>query len=520
MLPGDRRDSLRIQARWERAQSWEWTLAADASRVYSELPFAQPRTDFFGLPRAGLPLAPRRVQVNTPARSDTRLQGVSLRGVRPWGEGELTWISAWRDTDQARRNDTDYGPEDLLWVDYQDRYRQGSQEWRWVLDAQASVRGVVGVYVAREQAATDRKVFIGQDTATRVPVPGVPVPVPFGPSFGLAPGLGARTQATVDTTTLAAFGQLDVDLGERWTLGVGGRATRERKALDWNLDGAGSGALQIATLATRQSRTDSKFSPRVSVVFRPRERWQVYATASQGFKAGGWNVDFLNRGQVAAGFGFDPETVRHVEAGVKAVAMGRRLDVDVVAYRSRYADFQVFQFVNLGAGASVLQLTNAAQATSEGLEATVRWRAAPGLTLGGAIGQGRARFDVFDQGTASGASLAGKRLPDAPDRTLAAWIQGSKETASGYWDTTLAVNYRSESFVAATNLPGERIAPHTNLDASLAYTPAHGRWRARVFARNLLNRDHVEIRARDFFGHEVERYNAPRSVGAEWQMEF
>ena len=278
----------------------------------------------------------------------------------------------------------------------------------------------------------------------------------------------------------------------------------------------------MATLPDdRQSRRHTDFSPRASLIFRATDDLNAYVTYSTGFKSGGWNVDFLNEAQAASGYGFSPETVESWEVGLKGQALENRLYFDLAAFRAQYQDFQVFQFVTLGSGTSALQLRNAAQATSQGVEASVAFQATARLRVGASAGFLDAQFDRFPNGDATGRDLAGNQLPEAPRHTVGAMVDyQSRAGAAGVVDWHVDHSYRGSWFSAATNTPSEKVASSQQTNASIRFTPVSGRWNLELWARNVFNQDAIVARTRDFFGNDVVQYNAPRTVGVTGTWNF
>lgn len=512
----------RARLRWDPSEAWRVDLAFDRAHQRQRTPFGEPTTDFFDTPLAAGRRRARTVDFDVTPYADLTTRGSALTAVRTAANG-ATWtlIAGDRRTRQERQNDSDYSRADLLRVNYTDAFKQRSWEARWASSEQGPARAVLGVYSAQEDARTHRLVTIGRDVTALVPVPGRSGRWPFGASFGLKPGFGALAQARVRTDSTAVFGTWDRDWGERWTVSVGGRYTREHKRLAFDLNGAGSGGLRIATVQRQQRRRDESVSPRVSVLFRATPTLNGYVTYATGFKSGGWNVDFLNAGQASGGIGFAPETVRSVEVGAKGQTPNGRWTYEAAVFQAGYDDFQVFQFVPLGGGAAVLQMRNAAKVRSRGAEASVQWRPSARWTLAGQLGALDARFMRFPDGAGVGQDLDGRRLPDAPKWTAALQVAYRQPLAVGALTWQLEHAYQSASFAAAANDPrSDRIGARQLTNARLAYTAGSGRWSAGAWVKNAFDRTDVWVRGRDFFGNQVSQHGDPRQVGVDVTWTF
>ncbi|SMF55854.1 iron complex outermembrane recepter protein [Tistlia consotensis] len=134
----------------------------------------------------------------------------------------------------------------------------------------------------------------------------------FDPVYGAEPGdYGAATVQDHRVYLVGGYLQDQVSLGEQWQLVAGGRFdyadTREI------LNGA------------ETVQTDSHFSPRLGLVYKPLETVSLYASYSQSFLP-----------QVGSSFDgqpFDPETGEQYEVGVKSELLDRRLSVTLAAFQ-------------------------------------------------------------------------------------------------------------------------------------------------------------------------------------------
>jgi len=520
------RISLRGQLSFNPTDRLAASLYLDYTDIEQTALLGQPVTDLFDTPfenslnPSGL-LPPRRVDFNTTPFTNNELYGGSLNLEYAFDSGHrLTGISGFRKVEQQRQNDTDYSANDLMRINFDDEFEQWSQEIRLISPDHGRLRYLVGVYLLNEDADTNRRATIGQDVLALVPLPpGAPVPfAPFGPAFGLAPGAVAPAVANVETENYAVFASFDLDLLDRLTLSAGLRFTREEKSIVFDLDGRQSGGLQIGNLdGFRDSRSDNELDPTVSLTFALTDTTNVYARYAQGFKSGGWNVDFLNVAQVATGFGFDTETVDSYELGIKGVSPSGRLRFDLAGFYNEFDDFQVFQFVPLGGGAAVLQLRNAAKVETIGLDGSLTWQPTPDLRLTGNFGYVDAEFKRFPGGGPGGADLSGNELA-APDLTAAAIAEYTLPAMllAGQWSLYAEYSYRDSFFSGASNDPTfERIDSRNLVNARLEYRHRAQRFAASLWARNLFDNNFLNTRGRDFLGNQFVQYGEPRSYGVE-----
>jgi iron complex outermembrane recepter protein len=98
------------------------------------------------------------------------------------------------------------------------------------------------------------------------------------------------------------------------------------------------------------SATFTNTSPRIGLEYRPATNLLLYATATSGFKSGGFNKNFANNP-------FNPEKIWSYEAGFKSSPLGGRARLNASAFYYDYKDIQVSQAV-LFNGSFVSRVTN------------------------------------------------------------------------------------------------------------------------------------------------------------------
>lgn len=468
---------------------------------------------------------PRTVNYNVDPVLNNTLKGGSLNiNYDLDGGGTLTAITGYRNTHQNRVNDTDYSPADMFNIDYTDNFKQYSQELRVASPAKDALRYVAGLYVMNEKADTYRMATVGQESNALIQHPAVPFPLPFGALLGLNAGGTVLVSGKVKTDAYAFFGSLDYDLTKTLTLNLGARYTKETKDLLYNLNGAASGGIGIGNATNyTDDRSDSKLTPTVGMTFALDKNLNLYAKYSTGFKSGGWNVDYLTQAQINNKFSFNTETVKSYEAGLKGTALGRRMQYDLAVFQSTFKDFQVFQFVNLGGGATAMQLRNAAKAESTGVEGSLRLRATDNFTVGANIGALKAVFKSFPGGVTGGADAAGKRLPDAPDVSAALTMNYAIAAPSlgGRFDLYAEYSYRSKSFADVDNseILG-RLGARNVVNTRLTFQQSASKWQFGLWVRNLTDNEYLVMQSRDFFGNAYSKRGEPRMFGVDLKGYF
>ncbi len=243
---------------------------------------------------------------------------------------QLKSITAFREDDTDSLIDFDNLPPNTFDAPVIYTNEQFSQEFQATFTGERS-SGIFGVYYLDANAFDAFDVVIG------------------------AAGVTAFTLGDYDTEAWAVFADYTFDLTDKLTLSVGGRYTEdERTALVMRETFLGLGspyfgnedAVSItvpvpgAVPTFTGNRTDSDFTPRVSLSYLFADNHNLYLTWSDGFKGGGFDprgaYQFPEVRQ-----GFEPETVDTFELGAKSTWPGGRFVTNVAAFYSDYTNVQV-----------------------------------------------------------------------------------------------------------------------------------------------------------------------------------
>lgn len=182
------------------------------------------------------------------------------------------------------------------------------------------------------------------------------------------------------TTSSAIYAQADFKLSDPLTLTVGGRYTHEEKDIAY-YDGAKASyptgvvvALPAANLRPSSANMDaagiprsqstSRFTPRVAVSYKLDDDKMLFASATNGFKSGGWNTRVTSVGAITI---FGPEKAWSYEAGARTDWFDRRLRVNATVYHENVKDLQLLS----GTGGTTFVTRNSGDLHATGVELEV-----------------------------------------------------------------------------------------------------------------------------------------------------
>jgi iron complex outermembrane receptor protein len=455
-------------------------------------------------------------------------QKVRSGGVALSGEIGLTDWLKFR-TITAYRKDHTKTPIDFDALPYVDvdvsaiyRNHQFSQEVQLVAD-KGPLQGVAGLYYLNANA------YDAFDVRLYTTLPAV------------LPGLTAATSGNVSTKTWAAFADFTYNFSPQWAVSLGGRFTddrREAKILRQTyilggqpLLGGSDGfdvGIPIATTSNfTGSRIDKKFTPRVSVNFKPTPDHNLYLSYSQGFKGGGFDprgqssqAPSQNYQDIYNFMTFKPEKVDSYEVGWKASVFDHRLQFATAIFDAEYKDVQVPGSAGcIVGGVSTFCgiTTNAGGARFRGVEFEGNMRLAQNfatagdrLNLAGSLGYLDSKYTKFittvnrdingqlilDPVTHKPISIQAdvanfRKIQNAPKWTLSGSLDYETPLAGGRLDANSTVSYRSKSQQFELASPGLDQKGFALWDANLVWRSSGNRFEFGLHGKNLLNKKYI-----------------------------
>jgi len=409
--------------------------------------------------------------------------------------GELTSLTAYRTAKLAMDTLFFSNPINLpaqaesIEYDREDD-KQFSQELRLAFgDATSFLDGQVGVYYLSE------KIRRTQTLDQYLPIPG-------------RSGTAAWPQS-VNARSKAVFGQFNLHPTDRLTLTAGARMTWEKKfgTLGGEVVDAPGFPIPLSEEYEVAIRDSWKaFTPRVALEYELTDRILAYASATRGYKSGGYQG--IAGTAASARVSFDPEYAWTYEIGVKSRFADDRAQLNIAAFRTDYKDLQISQlvpFVGVVVG-------NAATARIQGLEVEAVVRPAPFLQFDGNYTYLDSEFRDFADGAT--ADYTGNRLPRAPVHKINLGLQ--LNTDIGGWQATgrVDVTRQSHFFFEASNVPAQRQDAYSNIDARVTFRDPSDRWSIAFWGKNL-NDTLVKTYVTAFgpFQQQLIPYAPPRTYG-------
>lgn len=445
--------------------------------------------------------------------------GVALTLTYQAGDHTFKSISARRDMSYRTHLDLDGTPDSSFGIYNFEEQEQFSQEFQWLF-ANDTVSVVSGLYYFNEDDWS-----FGGAVAPEFFVPlggGVYFPFPVV-------NAGERVQ---EVTSKALFSNATFAIYERLNVTVGARLTQEEKHMvnrgeEFAYTGITTAEEMEAAFGTGVGYGETgfvaeqdwtEFSPKVAVDYQWSDRTMVYASASKGFKSGGFNGKLTSFPQP-----FEPEELWSYEVGSKSILADNNVRLNLAAFYNDYENFQLSRFsIDQDTGAFLSLFENAGKATIYGAEMELQAVLSEQLTfdmnaayLGGGYDEliGDFEQEVSDQ----------RELVNAPKWSgrigATYWFDGFEQ---GDVSFQVGLSYRSKTYLTVSSSEVLAQDGYSLLDASLRYETADGRWQASLFGKNLTDKEYRE-HAFDLSaspGVQLGYYGAPRTVGINIRYNF
>jgi iron complex outermembrane receptor protein len=300
-----------------------------------------------------------------PGRIDHRVFGVTGRWDWTTAIGALTSITGYRHLNVFDRTSNGVDPLDVNPFETTEHDNQLTQELRLASPTDQRLSWVSGLYYlhSNKSRPIDSTIIVipGSVISTLVDTPS---PVVF------------HADQSTRTISYATFADATYSISQEWKIDIGARYTWEQKSglsfLNRSNFVAGP---PIGT--PHYSDAWSAFTPKATLTFQPFPSLLTYATVSEGFQSGGYNL----AGSTSASLGvpFKPEYLWNYELGAKFDGFDHRFELNLSGFLDRYKDLQIIEWnsVTLDFNSS-----NAGKASVNGIETEIRGVPLHWLTLG------------------------------------------------------------------------------------------------------------------------------------------
>jgi len=424
----------------------------------------------------------------------------TFKSISAWREGETTTVIDFDNTPAATLDIPGFYADD-----------QFTQEFQFLFDYER-IQGVAGFFYLDGHAEGAFDTILGNA------------------------GIVIGTNGQVNTESWAGFADVNFDLTDRLHLGIGLRYTLDEKrgtVFRANYLGATRspllGGTVRAPLLVRTNYTNAKdftqFTPRIALSYDLTDDMTTYASYSQGFKSGGFDMRgdaFLTPNTVN---GYDPETVDSYEIGLKGAL--DRLTFAAAVFYNEYQDQQVTTQVPAGAGIASF-VDNVGSSTFYGAEFEGRLRILDNLSASFAVGYLHSDFEEFLRFNLTTMVFEDISnlvvLQNAPDWTGYLGFTWIGDLAGGALAVTPSVSYRGDSSMFEFPNPILDQKAYSLVDLSIVWTDPTDRYTVGLYGKNLTDEEY-RVGGYNFPGALFDNsiigyYGPPQTVSASLKVKF
>ncbi|MUH72963.1 TonB-dependent receptor [Psychrosphaera haliotis] len=313
-------------------------------------------------------------------RNDTDMSNASLQFTYVKSGYEFQSITTFSEYDWSAVFDADYSEVSLIKQTYIEDFEQFSQEFRVSSPLGETLEYVAGVYFASNELTHPNDVLLGAS----ILIPTLP-----------GTSIGTNALFEQEQTSYSGFASLGWNFDNNWKATFGLRYQNEEKEVSSEqgvyalfeantpIEVQGFATAAAPLLATslagsgqhkfETSRSESHLSPSLSLEYRGFQDTMMFASVSQGVKAGGFDGSGLNSSMgnspdAESGFEYDEEEATNFEFGIKSQVIKNKLELNATIFNTNYENLQVSEF-----NGNAFIVKNAAEATAKGIEIDSRW---------------------------------------------------------------------------------------------------------------------------------------------------
>ncbi|WEK46305.1 MAG: TonB-dependent receptor [Candidatus Andeanibacterium colombiense] len=339
--------------------------------------------------------------------------------------------------------------------------------------------------------------------------------------FGFFPApQGDLGYSDVKTESFAAFVDGTYGLTDRLNLSLGARYTHEEKEhVGLNL------APLVLAFITPKVEVPFDFKSKDDVItwravldYHPVQDVMVYASVATGFKAPGFQTQYLFSTDPYAAAPSQREEVTTYELGLKSSALDRKLTFNAAAYYSDYRGLQQVLTVPSPIGVNTPVLTNVDKAILYGLEADLTYTPSPYFDV--IAGGSYVHSKIEDPGTA----YDGHVVSAAPKFTYSVTARAHLPLGED-GDATFQASYRwqDQTYFNLNQDPLLGFHSYGLLDLRLSVTPPNRtNFRIEAFVNNTLNQKYWvhAFSSGAIGGGTVPIWGMPRNYGLKATVQF
>lgn len=363
-----------------------------------------------------------------------------------------------------------------------------SQEIQLVSPGNQTIDWIAGAFFYTEDYDIDQA-FDAGDTFCIPTVAGLAGPAAAGVCAAGQQAPLTDTAFSQELDSAAFFGQGTWNISEAFTFTLGGRWTRDRKQGDFDqqIYNPFGSLVRVPETVLGMRRDDARFTWFANANWFVGEDTMLFATASTGYKSGGFNSEGASTALNLERRVFAPEDTENFELGIKSTLLDGTMTANATLYRTDITDFQDRAFDGLS-----FIVLNAGEIRQQGLELDLNWTPVDSLRLVAGLGYLDSEYLRFQgaPGLPGGPvqDLTGERRNFSPEWQASVAADWTGRFASDLeWFAGASYSWLDDQNVGAVsnNNPQSIQESYGLLNGRLGIRDAEGQWDITLFGSNL-----------------------------------
>jgi len=299
-------------------------------------------------------------------------------------------------------------------------------------------------------------------------------------------------QDPIKSTSIGLFGHLTYNLDEKLALLTGIRYDKENKEHE----------------LYNEKKEFSATSPKLAVNYNLSQNSMFFASVTKGYRAGGFNSSSTQE----AKHSFEQESLLSYEIGTKNQLLDNKLLLNLSLYYMDISDMQVKTAINPYSGYT----SNAAEATSQGLEVELNYNVTDNFTFFTTASVNKSKFEDFKDNTFDSSGTV----------TGTVNYKGNDNIYSPKYTYNLGFTYRADQgYFVRADLSGfssmytdkentNKVDGYRLVDTKIGYE--QDSYEFYLYGKNIFDKEHNI----EGYNNDYTIYSEPREIGVQLAYRF
>lgn len=345
--------------------------------------------------------------------------------------------------------------------------------------------------------------------------------------FDSLTGIDIGVEAELETDSYSLFGQVEFDMTDQITLTAGLRGIQEEK--DFVMDqpfyastsnfSVHDGFFLFSARAEpfKDDTSDTLWTGKLQVDWRPQDDLLLYAGVNRGVKAGSFNAPIPGGLAIPDSvLPYDEEVLISYEAGFKMTVMDGKTRINGSAFYYDYSDYQAFLFT--GVSGVVVN----ADAETTGIEFEVQSSPTDGLDLMFSVAWMDAEVQDVPYRIGSPLAPIDVKPTYAPELQAMALARYEWSAFGGMMALQGDISYSDEYYYNLRNFDGDKFDEYVYSNARLSWIDSSEQWETALIVKNISD-ERVGVQGFDLAtlcGCNEVSYRTPRWYGLNLKYSF